>query len=550
MLSNQRASPHKGVHKPDSSASFPRPSFGPLPQGEPQVPTLALGDLVPGQQLVCHVLEAGEDALWLGAGPAVRGRCAALDASLDPDALTNLATAFPPGTPVVARVVAVAAKKQHPTLDLSLIDPCSGTTHGSVAGAAAHPEGSLAMGKVLGVAGTGVRLSLGTKRAAKVAVTDIHDVWVEDALAGIKEGLYVRCRVVGKDGETAVASLRPSKGGAVAGRKAEVGKERGKDKGGKGKEAAQGEKAPELVDVGKLAAGQEVCGYVKRCDAKGLFVALDRWGGARRGGRGLRVAWASSVEGYPGQCRGHAASPAVRWPACNLGNTELSCPFPTPRPCSHPPTGPAGQSSTGRTRLRDPSVPLSLDQLLSCPFPSRFRDARVKLGNLSDGFIEDPAAAFPPGMRVKARVLKVDDDGRVDLTFRWAPHWAGGIRKGRRGVMCPVRTGAVPRWSRQECQCVRYGLSIGYGRCPGTATHPFGPLGITYTCTSGVRTWCDPCCRPAPRSPRAKPSGSRVQSLAELKVGQVVAGRVRRAEKFGVFVEVRAGANGGEGRGT
>lgn len=264
------------VHEPGTNAPFPLPSFGPLSQGEPQVPTLALGDLVPGQQLVCHVLEAGEDALWLGAGPAVRGRCAALDASLDPDALTNLASAFPPGTPVVARVLAVAAKKQHPTLDLSLIDPCSGTTHGSVAGAAAHPEGSLAMGKVLGVAGTGVRLSLGTKRAAKVAVTDIHDVWVEDALAGIKEGVYVRCRVVGKDGEVAVASLRPSKGGAVAGRKGEEGREKGKDKGGKGKEAAQGEEAPELVDVGKLAAGQEVCGYVKRCDAKGLFVALDR----------------------------------------------------------------------------------------------------------------------------------------------------------------------------------------------------------------------------------------------------------------------------------
>jgi rRNA biogenesis protein RRP5 len=35
----------------------------------------------------------------------------------------------------------------------------------------------------------------------------------------------------------------------------------------------------------------------------------------------------------------------------------------------------------------------------------RDRDARVKLSNMSDGFLEDPAAAFPEGTLVKGRLI-------------------------------------------------------------------------------------------------------------------------------------------------
>jgi rRNA biogenesis protein RRP5 len=38
----------------------------------------------------------------------------------------------------------------------------------------------------------------------------------------------------------------------------------------------------------------------------------------------------------------------------------------------------------------------------------RAHTARIKLGQLSDGFIEDPAAAFPVGSRVEGRVLSVE----------------------------------------------------------------------------------------------------------------------------------------------
>lgn len=63
----------------------------------------------------------------------------------------------------------------------------------------------------------------------------------------------------------------------------------------------------------------------------------------------------------------------------------------------------------------------------------RCRDARVKLSQLSDGFVEDPAAAFPVGSRVEGRIVSVEhtkppaagaaaaavDDGvRVELSLR------------------------------------------------------------------------------------------------------------------------------------
>jgi RecJ-like exonuclease len=44
---------------------------------------------------------------------------------------------------------------------------------------------------------------------------------------------------------------------------------------------------------------------------------------------------------------------------------------------------------------------------------------RVQIANLSDLFIKDFRAAFPPGTRVRARVLSVDaKSGRVELTLK------------------------------------------------------------------------------------------------------------------------------------
>ncbi len=41
---------------------------------------------------------------------------------------------------------------------------------------------------------------------------------------------------------------------------------------------------------------------------------------------------------------------------------------------------------------------------------SRHITARVKLAHLSDGFVEDPKAAFPEGKLVKGRVMAMSGD--------------------------------------------------------------------------------------------------------------------------------------------
>lgn len=53
-------------------------------------------------------------------------------------------------------------------------------------------------------------------------------------------------------------------------------------------------------------------------------------------------------------------------------------------------------------------------------------DGRIKMGNMSDGFVEDPAAAFPPGARIEgARVVAIED-GKVELSLRCACAGRGG----------------------------------------------------------------------------------------------------------------------------
>ncbi|KXZ56455.1 hypothetical protein GPECTOR_1g407 [Gonium pectorale] len=419
-------------------------------KGEPQVPPVSLGDLVPGEQLLCYVLEAAEDALWLAAGPAVRGRCGALDATLEPSVAASLHAAFPPGKPVVARVLAVSARKH--TLDLSLVDAGSGTTHGSAPGAAAPPEGALVLGRVVGAGGGGVRVSLGAGRPGKVALTDIHDGWVPDALAGVAEGDYVRARVLGRDGEVTVLSLRASRGGALARPRpgaadgaalVAAGKGAAAKKGGQKEAAAAAaaavEEAPELLDGSELAEGSTLRGYVKRCDAKGLFVALDR-----------------------------------------------------------------------------------------------YRDGRIKLGNLSDGFIADPAAAFPPGMRLEARLLKKSDDGRLELTLRSSTRSSGPSATAADASLAELRVGQLldGRVRRVE----KYGVFVDLGGSGGG-----GPVGLAH-----ISELADGPVKDIHAAFKAKQAVRCVVTKIDLEAGRLSLSLKPSAVKE---AEAAEGAEGGKGRG-
>ena len=116
------------------------------------------------------------------------------------------------------------------------------------------------MGRVGSTAGGVVHVHVGRRTYGRVAMTDIHDGPVANALEGIQEGLFVRCCVLGAAPEHGKAkggkgqgtelqlSLQPSKGGIWAGQQTVQGNS-SKDKGAV------------VTTVDKLKEGEKVCAY-------------------------------------------------------------------------------------------------------------------------------------------------------------------------------------------------------------------------------------------------------------------------------------------------
>lgn len=133
-----------------------------------------------------------------------------------------------PGLGLQATVVAVDSRRR--ALDVTLVPQQQGA-------AALQPpaRGSTVLGRITSVGGAGVRVQLGACSSGRVALTDIHDGPVQQALAGLEAGQYVQAAVVGPDpaasstggkgrgggkadGATSqlLLSLRPSDGGHCA----------------------------------------------------------------------------------------------------------------------------------------------------------------------------------------------------------------------------------------------------------------------------------------------------------------------------------------------
>lgn len=85
-----------------------------------------------------------------------------------------------------------------------------------------------------------MRVSLGHRRLGVISVTDLHDVWVDNALSGCVKGAYVRALVLGS--EALGAKAKP-------GKKAEAeeaaGKEEMEEEEGEGKAAKDGAEGDE-----------------------------------------------------------------------------------------------------------------------------------------------------------------------------------------------------------------------------------------------------------------------------------------------------------------
>uniref|UniRef100_A0A383V4G5 S1 motif domain-containing protein n=1 Tax=Tetradesmus obliquus TaxID=3088 RepID=A0A383V4G5_TETOB len=364
-------------------------------------PVLTAADLHPGLKVVGWLAGFTKDALWLSLAPELKGRVHLLESADSPEALAaGFEARFSMGQGLVAVVLGVDAK-QH-TLDLSLrgdrlrrgiSDPAAAAGAAAAAAADRLAGGALVPGRIVSVTGSGVVVQLGPKTLGVVAVTDIHDSWVPNALAGLSAGVYVRARVLAAEGAEprsggaaaaavdskgrVLLSLRPSEGGQLA---AEEGTAEAaalaaasKQRQQQGAAAAAGL----LLQPDQLTVGSKVQGYVRSVSTKGLFVTLDR-----------------------------------------------------------------------------------------------IRDARVKLSQLSDGFVEDPAAAFPVGSRVEGRVVSVEHTK-------------------------PPPAAAAAAAAAAVDDGVRVELSLRSGDGPG-----------------------------------------QLRTLADIKEGELTTGKVRRVERYGVFVEL------------
>jgi rRNA biogenesis protein RRP5 len=392
----------------------------------PAFDAAAPGALRPGARVVgwvAAITAGGADsphapAVWLSLGPAARARLDAAqtaepgdDASEDQLAApgAGLAGRFPLGARVEARVLALT-KQQHQqqqgksgghgspassssyVLDVTLravdVDVDEDEDEEQEAAAPSPAPGSLMLGRVAAAPrGSGVLVVFGPRRgeAGVVAVTDLHDRWVPNALEGLAAGAYVRASVLpgARDGHGRVPlSLRPSDGGRVIGSGAAA---------TPAASTATAAAAPALLSDEAIAPNQPARGYVRAVGPKGAFVALDR-----------------------------------------------------------------------------------------------SRVAHVRLRDLGDGFVEDPAAAFPEGSLVTGRLLR--------------SQVAGADPKKQQG-------------KKQQQQPEQ-----------------------------------QPLLRMTLRPPRAAPAdrlassgaGLPVRSAADLEIGEVLRGFVRRVEKYGLFVAIGA----------
>lgn len=133
--------------------------------------------------------------------------------------------------------------------DLSLRDLHSNSKRSS-ATAASSPAGTVLLGQVVTASDTLVRVHVGRRTYGSVALTDIHDGWVDKPAEGISMGMFVRCCVVGKaSGQEAnnslQLSLQASKGAAWAGQ-------------GNARQSPVGASVSAVTSLSQLKEGQQV----------------------------------------------------------------------------------------------------------------------------------------------------------------------------------------------------------------------------------------------------------------------------------------------------
>lgn len=194
-----------------------------------------------------------------------------LSLSIRPDRLSQGAK-----TPAAAAAKAATAAAEQP-------DAAPATTAAdSSSKRRLPPAGQLVTGKVLKIIGAGIVIELTKTLKGIVALTDLHDSRVPNALASLNPGQFVRARVLGADGDPQqqqqqqplvdkhghlLLSLKPSDGGAVAGVEGwgegdSAVEQQQQQKGKKKAKQQQQQQSSTFVDLESLRPGSKVSHFL------------------------------------------------------------------------------------------------------------------------------------------------------------------------------------------------------------------------------------------------------------------------------------------------
>jgi predicted RNA-binding protein with RPS1 domain len=147
---------------------------------------------------------------------------------------------------------------------------------------------------------------------------------------------------------------------------------------------------------------------------------------------------------------------------------------------------------------------------------SRSVDAYARLCNLAETFVTEPAASFPAGMLVTARVMSVDGRGRVEVKLTTSH-------------ACTLSVLSLSH-------CLSHSLSLCLSHC---LSHTLS-LSLTHSLAvslshSQVTLKME---QPVGVAAGGALAATRAAAIAALTVGQTVWGDVRKLESFGTFIQL------------
>ncbi len=364
-----------------------------------------------GQTLSGFAQEVDGEHLWVVFSPSIRGRVFLPQSCTSPEECTAAARVYRPGTPITATVLSVNPSKH--ALDVALGSNIPEKPQ----------QGGTAVGVVVSANGTGVQVQIAPGQSGKIALTDIHDTPVKNALTGLKPRQFVQVGILsvvsstfggsnnkrkksGGDKNSSSSSfelsLRPSHGGQCAAHTSST--------------AVPSATLPtETLDISALKTGERVSGYVKSSGSTGVFVTVARGVDARIKLRQLSDEFVENVEKvYPSGVYVEGSVMGVEG-----GRVEMTLRRRRPAPSLD--ALEEGQVVRGRVkRIEKFGVFVELDGASDGGATTTVGPCGLAhLSELADAYVHDVDQLFKVDQRVVARVLGVDKTaGRLSLGLK------------------------------------------------------------------------------------------------------------------------------------